>query len=366
MAYRIAVIPGDNIGPEVMREGLKVLRTLESLGYGPFAFTELPWGAGHYLRTGAPMPEDGLQTLEGFDAIYFGAQGDPARVPEFVCSQGLMQKMRKGFDLYVNLRPIRLFPGVISPIRGKDNIDFVVVRENSEGEYSGMGGRLHVGTPEELGMQATIVTRKSAERVMRFAFELARKRNGRKLVSCATKSNAISHALGLWDEVFNEVAADYPDIRTEWSHIDSFTVHMIRRPETFDVIVATNLFGDILSDEGAAVAGSLGLAPGANLDPTRRYPSLFEPIHGSAPDIAGKGIANPIATILAAGMMVEWLGQADGAALIQKSVERILAEGRIRTPDLGGQASTVDVGDAVCEGMVLLYRVVAFQAQTLA
>lgn len=349
MSHRIAVIPGDNIGPEVVREGLKVLRKLEGLGFGPFQFVEFPWGAGYYLETGLAMPEDGIETLRGFDAILFGAHGDPARVPESVSSQGLMHRIRKSFDLYVNLRPIRLLPGVLSPLRDKKEIDLVVVRENSEGEYSGIGGRLHVGTPEELAVQATVITRKGAERVMRFAFELARKRDGKKRVTAATKSNALSHSLPLWDEVFAEVARDYPDVEANKFHVDAFSMHLIGRPEWFDVIVATNMFGDILSDEGAMIAGGVGLAPGANLDPTRRHPSLFEPIHGSAPDIAGKGIADPIATILAAQLMLDWLGEEDAAGLVKRAVEQVLAEGRVRTPDLGGTSTTSQVGDAICD-----------------
>lgn len=356
MAHRIAVIPGDNVGPEVIREGLKVLRKLEELGLGAFDFTEFPWGAGYYLKTGLAMPADGVETLRDFDAVYFGAHGDPARVPESVSSQGLMHKIRKAFDLYVNLRPIRLLPGVTSPIRGKESIDFVVVRENSEGEYSGIGGRLHAGTPEELAVQATVITRKGAERAIRFAFELARKRNGKKRVTAATKSNALNFSMPLWDEVFAEVAAQYPDIETSKYHIDAFSMHLIGRPEWFDVVVATNMFGDILSDEGAMIAGGVGLAAGANLDPDRRGPSMFEPIHGSAPDIAGKGIANPVATILAAQMMLDWLGNTRGAELVKKSVERVLAEGKVRTRDLGGASTTGEMGDAVCAMLETLAR----------
>ncbi|MCL5110508.1 MAG: 3-isopropylmalate dehydrogenase [Chloroflexi bacterium] len=348
MVHRIAVIPGDNIGPEVVAEGLKVLRRLQALGFGPFAYDEYPWGAGYYLKTGAPMPADGLDTIRDCDAILFGAHGDPQRVPDRVSSQGLMHKLRKGFQQYVNLRPVRLLPGVVSPLRGKDEIDFVVVRENTEGEYSGMGGRLHAGTPYELATQTTVITRIGAERVMRFAFDLARQRGGKKRAAAATKSNALSHVFGLWDEVLAEVANDYPDVECHKFHIDAFTVHLINRPEWFDVIVASNLFGDILSDEGAALAGSLGMAPSANLDPTRRHPSLFEPIHGSAPDIAGQGIANPVATILAVRMLLDWLGEAEAARRVQAAVEAVLAEGQVRTRDLGGRSTTAQLGDAIC------------------
>jgi tartrate dehydrogenase/decarboxylase / D-malate dehydrogenase len=356
MPHRIAVIAGDNVGPEVVREGLKVLRKLEGLGYASLQFEEFPWGAGYYLKTGMAMPEDGLETLKGFDAIYFGAHGDPARVPEAVTSQGLMHRIRKAFSLYVNLRPARLLPGVVSPIRDKEGIDIALVRENSEGEYSGLGGRLHVGTPMEMATQVSVVTRQGAERIMRFAFELARKRNGKKRVTAATKSNALNYTMPLWDDVFAEVSRDYPDIESNKYHVDAFTMNLIRWPEWFDVIVATSMMGDLLSDEAAAVVGGLGMAPGANLNPERRYPSLFEPIHGSAPDIAGKGIANPVATILAGQLMLEWLGEDRAAGLVKGAVERVLGEGIARTADLGGSSSTSEMGDAVCREMERLAR----------
>jgi tartrate dehydrogenase/decarboxylase / D-malate dehydrogenase len=346
--HRIAVIPGDNVGPEVMREGLKVLRKLEELGYASFRFEEFPWGAGYYLKTGSAMAENGLETLQGFDAIYFGAHGDPARVPEVVTSQGLMHRIRKAFSLYVNLRPARLLPGVVSPIRDKEEIDIALVRENSEGEYSGLGGRLHAGTPMEMATQVSVVTRQGAERIMRFAFDLARKRGGKRRVTAATKSNALNFTMPLWDEVFAEVSKEYPDIEPNKYHVDAFTMNLIRWPEWFDVIVATSMMGDLLSDEAAAIVGGLGMAPGANLNPERRYPSMCEPIHGSAPDIAGKGIANLVATILAGQMMLEWLGEERSAGLVRGAVEAVLAEGRVRTGDLGGSSSTSEVGDAVC------------------
>ncbi|MGE5618723.1 MAG: 3-isopropylmalate dehydrogenase [Sphingomonadaceae bacterium] len=351
MAYRIAVISGDGVGPEVVREGVKVLRMAESLGFGSYEFTEFPWGAGYYLKTGLPMAADGIETLKGFDAIYYGAHGDPARVPESVCSQGMMHKIRKAFDMYANARPVRLWPGVVSPIRGKTEIDLVVVRENTEGEYSGVGGRLHVGSPEELAIQVSVVTRKGAERVMRFAFDLARKRNGKKRVTAATKSNALNHSMPLWDEVFAEVSAQYPDVEASKLHVDAFAMQLIKQPEWFDVIVATSMFGDILSDEAAMVGGGLGLAPGANYNPERRFPSLFEPIHGSAPKYAGKNVVNPLATILAGRMLVEWLGEAGAADLIGRAVESVMAEGKVRTRDLGGQSTTSEMGDAICSRM---------------
>jgi tartrate dehydrogenase/decarboxylase / D-malate dehydrogenase len=356
VAYEIAVIPGDNVGPEVVREALKVLRKLEALGYGSFQFTEFPWGAGYYLKTGLPMPEDGLETLKGFDAVLFGAHGDPARVPEAIPSQGMTHKIRKAFDLYANVRPIRLIPGVLSPIRDKSEIDFVVVRENSEGEYSGIGGRLHVGNPEEVAIQVSVITRAGAERVMRYAFELARKRNGKKRVTAATKSNALNHSMPFWDEVFAQVSSQYPDVEPTKFHVDALSMQLIKQPEYFDVIVATSMFGDILSDEAAMIAGGVGMAPGANLNPERRFPSMFEPIHGSAPKYAGKNLINPLATILAARMMLGWLGESDAADLIGNAVDHAVSTGRARTRDMGGQSTTTEMGDAVCNCMEEIAR----------
>jgi tartrate dehydrogenase/decarboxylase/D-malate dehydrogenase len=345
--YRIALIPGDNIGPEVMAEGGRVLKHLETLGTCRFVFTTFPWGAGYYLKTGRAAPEDLCDELRGFDAIYFGAHGDPARVPDHIGSQQLMHPIRKGFELFANVRPIKSYPGVETPLKSTAPIDFTIVRENTEGEYSGTGGRLHEGTPDEVAMMATFVTRRATERIIRFAFELARQRNGKKYVHSVTKSNALRFTMVLWDDVFAEIAAEYPDIRTTRAHVDSTSMYVISRPETFDVMVATNLMGDILSDEAACAAGSIGLAASANLDPTRRGPSMFEPIHGSAPDIAGKGIANPTATILAGSMMLDWLGEPQAAKAIRDAVDEVLAEGRVRTPDLGGSARTPDVTAAI-------------------
>lgn len=356
MNHRIAVIPGDKIGPEVVREGLKVLRKLEELDLGSFQFTEFPWGADHYLKTGAPIPPDGIDILGSFDAIYFGAHGDPARVPNWVGTRGMLMPIRRGFAQYANVRPARLLKGVESPVRGRSEIDMVVIRENAEGEYAGMGGRLYEGTPDEMATQTSVVTRKGTLRVMKFAFELARRRNGKRRVSIATKPGALVHTMTLWDEVFEEVSHDYPDIAASKHNHDALCVELILHPERYDVVVATNLVGDILSEVAAAIAGGVGLAPGANLNPERRHPSLFEPIHGSAPDIAGKGIANPIAAILAGQMMVEWLGDATGAALILEAVERVVAEGSVRTPDMGGSSTTTEVGDAVRDMMETIAR----------
>lgn len=349
--YRIAAIPGDNIGPEVVAQGLVVLRQLEALGLCGFDVEEFPWGAGHYLRTGRPMPEDGVETLRAFDALYLGAHGDPARVPDRVASRGLMHPIRQGLDLYVNLRPARLHRPEHSPLREPGEIDMVIVRENTEGEYAGVGGRVHVGTEHEAAIQTTVLTRRGSERVIRFAFELAHRRNGKKYVHAVTKSNALAHIMPFWDEVFDQVAGEYPDIRTDRSHIDAMSMYMISRPAEFDVIVATNLFGDIVSDEAAQVTGSIGLAGSANLDPTRRSPSMFEPIHGSAPDIAGLGVANPLAAMSAAAMMVNWLGEVDAAEALEGAIAGVLAEGVVRTRDLGGSASTIEMTDAVLSAL---------------
>ncbi len=356
MTHRVAVIPGDNVGPEVMREGLKVLEKAEELGFGTYELTHFPWGAKYYLQTGEVMPKDGIDTLRRFDAIYFGAHGDPGRVPEHITGEGLLVNMRKAFDLGVNVRPSRLMRGITSPLRDKQDIDFVVVRENTEGEYCDVGGRVHVGTRNEVAIQVTVLTREGSERVIRFAFELARRRNGKRKVTLCSKSSALGHIMFFWDRLFEEISRDYPDVQTEKIHIDAFTMHLIARPESFDVIVGTNMHGDILSDEGAMITGGIGMAPSANINPGGGRPSLFEPIHGSAPDIAGQGIANPIATILAGQMMMDWLGETEGARLVMKAVEEVVAEGRVRTRDLGGRSSTSEMGDAICAKMQALAR----------
>ncbi len=345
--YRIAVVPGDNIGPEVIAEGCKVLRRIEELGFCGFDLETFPWGSGHYLRTGRAAPEDVADIVRGYDAIYIGAHGDPARVPDRIGSQQFMHPIRKGLDLYVNYRPARLLPGVESPLKSPGDIDLIVVRENTEGEYANVGGRVHAGTRREVAMQTAVVTREGAERVMRFAFDLARKRDGKKYVHCVTKSNALAHIMELWDEVFAEVAAEYPDIRTTKSHVDAMVMYLVTRPASFDVIVATNLMGDIVSDEAAAVVGSIGLAASANLNPARTGPSMFEPVHGSAPDIAGTGAANPLAAIGAAALMLDWLGERAAGQLVQGATERVLAAGVVRTGDLGGTATTLEMTDAV-------------------
>ena len=345
--YRIAVIPGDGVGGEVVAEGIKVLEAVAGAlpGIG-FRFTSFGWGTEFYLKHGRMMPEDGLRTLQGFDAIYLGAVGDP-RLPDHLTLDGLLLPIRRGFDQYVCLRPAVLYAGLQSPLAGKAprSIDLVVVRENTEGEYAPAGGRLYVGRPNEVAIQTAIYTRAGCERVMRFAFDLARRR--RRKVTSVTKSNAQGYGMVMWDEVFREVARDYPDVATDTLLVDAACMAMVLRPERFDVVVASNLFGDILTDLSAAVVGSPGLAPSANLNPPRRYPSMFEPVHGSAPDIAGRGIANPLAAILSAAMMLEFLGEAPTAEQVQGAVARILQDGRTRTPDLGGRARTAEVGDAV-------------------
>src|SRR5215469_1778380 len=295
------------------------------------------------------MPKDGLTVLEqgGFDGILLGPVGDP-RVPDHLTLWGLLLPIRQGFDQYVNLRPMRLLPGVTSPLEGKGpaEIDMICVRENTEGEYAGMGGRIHQGTPDEVAIQSSAFTRRGTERIIRYAFEYARQ-HGRKRVLSATKSNSLQYSMVFWDEVFQQVAVEYADIAHEQQLIDSLTARMVAKPESLDVIVASNLFGDILTDLGAAVAGSMGLAPSANLNPERRYPSLFQAIHGSAPDIAGQGIANPIASIWSAQLMLDHLGEQEAAALLMQAIEAVLAEGQVRTPDLGGTAITPQMGEAI-------------------
>jgi len=349
--YRIAVIPGDGIGREVVPEGLRVL---EAVGrrYGiAWTFDEFDWGCARYERTGRFMPEDGLEAIRHHDAIFLGAVGWPT-VPDHVSLWGLLIPIRRTFDQYVNLRPVRLFEGVPCPLAGKrpGDIDMVIVRENTEGEYSQIGGRLYAGTEREVVVQESVFTRFGVDRILRFAFELARSRPRRKLTA-ATKSNGIIHTMPFWDERLAAIAAEYPDVTWEKYHIDILTAHFVRRPETFDVVVGSNLFGDILSDLGAAVAGTIGIAPSANLDPTRRHPSMFEPVHGSAPDIAGRGIANPIGQIWSGALMLEHLGEPQAAAAIVRAIERVLKEGRVRTPDMGGTATTEELGRAIAEAL---------------
>lgn len=345
--HRIAVIPGDGVGPEVVEEGLRVMQAAQSLSAGsPLELERFSWGSEFYLTTGTMMPSDALQTLASFDAIYLGAVGDP-RVPDDVTLHGLLLPIRKAFDQYACVRPIYLYPGVCSPLADKasGSIDMVVIRENTEGEYADVGGRVYPGSPHEVAIQAGIFTRHGTERVIRYAFDLARQPGRRKKVTSITKSNAQRFGMVFWDEVFRVVAKDYPEVATESQLVDAACMNFVRKPESFDVVVASNLFGDILTDLGAIIVGGMGLAPSGNINPSKAHPSMFEPTHGSAPDIAGKGMANPLAAILTGAMMLEFLGEAKSASLIRKAVASILAQGQARTPDLGGSARTGEVGD---------------------
>ena len=347
MRHRIAVIPGDGIGREVVPEGTRVLAAAARRFDFELDWTSFDWSCQTYTETGRMMPADGLDQLRRFDAIYLGAVGFPG-VPDHVSLWGLLIPIRRAFRQYVNLRPVRLLPGAHSPLagRGPADIDMLIVRENNEGEYSEIGGRLHRGTPDEVAVQESVFTRRGCDRVMRYAFELARTRPRRHLTS-ATKSNGIIHSMPFWDERFAAMGREYPDVKTAQYHIDILTAHFVQHPDWFDVVVASNLFGDILSDLGPAIAGSIGLAPGGNINPEREYPSMFEPVHGSAPDIAGRGIANPIAQIWTGAMMLEHLGHPDAARAIVTAIEEQVTEGTLLTRDLGGKASTAEVGQAI-------------------
>jgi tartrate dehydrogenase/decarboxylase/D-malate dehydrogenase len=345
--YRIAVIPGDGIGQEVIPEGLKVLEAAGERFGLRFAFEHFPWGSDYYRQHGVMMPADGLDKLRPFDAIYFGAVGWPD-LPDHVTLWGLRLAICQGFDQWANVRPARLLPGVRGPLRDKGPADFdiVVVRENSEGEYAGAGGRIRRGRPEEIALQTAVFSRMAVERVIEYAFTVAERRPRRKLTSI-TKSNAQAYSMTLWDDIFAECAARHPTVETEHWLVDAATVRFVLRPETLDVVVASNLFADILTDLAGALSGSLGLAPSANLDPSRRSPSMFEPVHGSAPDIFGQGIANPIAAIWSAAMMLDHLEQPAAARAIEAAIAAVTAVGTTLTPDLGGTATTVQVGDAI-------------------
>lgn len=351
-SHKVAVIPGDGIGREVIPAGLAVLAAASARFGFVLDRTEFPWGCDHYLAHGKMVDEDGIQQLEGFEAIYFGAVGSPS-VPDHLSIWQLILPIRQRFDQYVNLRPLRLLRGVPCPLAGRApaDVDMVCVRENSEGEYSGLGARAHAGTPEEVAHETSVFTRRGIERIARYAFELAMKRPRRMLAS-ATKSNALRHAMVLWDEVVAQVAKDYPQVALHKYHVDALAARMITHPDSLDVIVASNLFGDVLTDLGAALSGSLGLAPGANINPERRHPSMFEPIHGSAPDIAGLGIANPVGAIWAGAMMLEHLGERDAACSVLGAIERVMAEGHVRTRDLGGSATTAEMAEAVREKVI--------------
>jgi tartrate dehydrogenase/decarboxylase / D-malate dehydrogenase len=350
--YRIAVIPGDGIGKEVVPEGLKVLEGAGAMFGFDFRFQHFDWSCETYKRTGRMMPADGIARLRDHDAIFLGAVGFPG-VPDHISLWGLLLPIRREFDQYVNLRPVRLLPGILPPLRDKrpGDIDFWIVRENTEGEYSQIGGRLHAGTADEIVVQEAVFTRRGTDRVIRYAFELAR-RLGRDHVTSATKSNGIYYSMPFWDERFATIASEYPDIRTDQYHIDILAARFVISPERFSVVVGSNLFGDILSDLGPGITGTIGVAPSANINPERIFPSMFEPVHGSAPDIAGKGIANPIGQIWSAALMLEHLGQAEAGQAILRAIESVLqSTSAPRTPDLGGRASTKDLGTAIRQAL---------------
>src|SRR5437773_940831 len=350
-SYRMAVIAGDGIGKEVVPEGVRVLEAAGRKSGIAFKWDEFPWSCEYRLQHGRMMPEDGLATIRNHDAVFFGACGFPG-VPDHVSLWELLIPMRRGFDLYVNLRPVRLMPGIQSPLAGRKqgDIDFWVVRENTEGEYSSIGGRIFEGTERETVVQQSTFTRAGTDRILKYAFELARSRTNKHLTS-ATKSNGISITMPYWDERVRAMAARYPEVETAQYHIDILTAHFVQHPDWFDVVVGSNLFGDILSDLGPAIAGSLGVAPSANINPERRFPSMFEPVHGSAPDIAGQGIANPIGQIWSGAMMLDHLGHADAAAAVVAAIERVVADPAGRTRDLGGKATTASCGAAIAAAL---------------
>jgi tartrate dehydrogenase/decarboxylase/D-malate dehydrogenase len=349
-AFDIAVIAGDGVGLEVIPPAKRVLEVIGGRHDLRFNYQDFDWGSEHYFHHGRMMPSGAIDRLRPFDAILLGAVGHP-EIPDHVTLNGLLLPIRRAFDQYANVRPAVLYRGVQSPLalRKGEGIDLVVVRENTEGEYAQVGGFVYHDQPDEVAIQTAVFTRRGIERIVRFAFELARRRNGKKRVTSVTKSNAQGFSMVLWDRTFAAVAAEFPDISTESLLVDAAAMNFIRRPESFDVVVGSNLFGDILSDISAIIIGSMGLAASANLDPLRRYPSMFEPVHGSAPDIAGKGVVNPLATILSSAMMLDHLGASEAAQQVERAVADVLADGRARTPDLGGHSTTAEVTDAVLE-----------------
>jgi tartrate dehydrogenase/decarboxylase/D-malate dehydrogenase len=348
--YRIAVIPGDGIGREVVPEGVRVLEAVGAKHGIGFKWQEFPWSCDWYQAHGRMCPEEAPEILKKFDAIYFGAVGNPAIVPDHISVWGLLINFRRWFDLYVNLRPVRLFEGMPCPLAGRKpgDIDYVVIRENTEGEYGSIGGRAFEGTEREMVTQQAVFTRKGVDRIMKYAFELAKTRK-KHLTSC-TKSNGISITMPYWDERFAAMGKRYPEVRTDQYHVDGLTIQMVLNPDRFDVIVASNLFGDIVSDLGPATAGSIGIAASGNINPEKEFPSIFEPVHGSAPDIQGKRIANPLATIWSGALMLEHLGHGAAAADIVRAIERVILEGP-HTPDMKGKASTMEVGAAVANAV---------------
>ncbi len=354
-SYKIAVIPGDGIGLEVVPQGIHVLDAAgKRFGFN-FTWQNFDWSCETYRRSGRMMPEDGLEQLRAFDAIFLGAVGHPD-VPDHISLWGLLIPIRRHFRQYVNLRPVRLLAGLDSPLKNikPGQIDMVIVRENNEGEYSKIGGRLYEGTEDELAIQQTIFTRRGVDRILRYAFQLAETRQSH--VTSATKSNGIIHTMPFWDERFHIIAQEFPDVRTDQYHIDILTAHFVRHPEWFDVVVGSNLFGDILSDLGPAVVGSIGIAPSANLNPEREFPSMFEPVHGSAPDIAGRGVANPIGQIWSGAMMLRHLGEEEAADAIEQGIANVLANSKVRTPDIGGKSTTKEMGDAIAGEVLAAHK----------
>jgi tartrate dehydrogenase/decarboxylase / D-malate dehydrogenase len=343
--YEIAVIPGDGIGKEVVPASLKVLGTIADIHGGlTFNYQEFPWSCDYYLEHGQMMPDNGLQILKSFDSIFLGAIGNPKLVPDHVSLWGLLIKIRREFEQSINIRPAKYFNGLTSPLVNPSDFDLIVVRENSEGEYSEVGGRIHKGE-DEIAIQNAVFTKTGTKRAMRYAFELAKKRKGH--VTSATKSNGIVHSMPFWDEVFKEVLQEYPDVETASYHIDALAAFFVSRPQIFDVIVASNLFGDILTDIGGAIMGSIGIAPAANINIDGEYPSMFEPVHGSAPDIYGKGISNPIGQIWSAKMMLDHFGEFELGRMLLEVVKDVTKDGK-KTPDIGGIATTTEVTDEIC------------------
>ena len=347
--FHIAVIAGDGIGPEVIAEGKKVFLGIARMdGTFSVAFEDFPWGCEYYLKSGEMMPENGLDLLRGYDAIYLGAVGYPG-VPDHVSLGDLLLRIRRGFDEYINLRPVRLLHGAPCPLAdiSPRDIDMIVVRENSEGEYANVGARLYPGTPRETALQTGVFSRHGCERVIRYAYELARRE--KRTLTSISKGNALRYSMVFWDEIFAEIGKEYPDVETHSLLVDAASMFFVKDPKRFGVVVTSNLFGDILTDLGAAIAGGMGLAAGANLNPERRYPSMFEPIHGSAPDIAGQGIANPLASIWSVAQMLDFLGETEWSERVLRAIETLLVEKKTLTPDLGGTACTSDIGNAVLD-----------------
>ena len=352
--YKIAVIPGDGVGPEVLTEGIKVLKKVAELdGTMQFEDTWFPWGCEYYLKTGRMMPEDGIEILKEFDAIYLGAVGYPG-VPDHISLWDLLLTIRKNFDQYVNLRPVKLLKGAPCPLADvkREDINMTFIRENSEGEYAGSGSWLFKNKPNEVVIQDGVFSRKGCERIIRYAFEVARKE--KRSLTSISKGNALNYSMVFWDQIFKEVSAEYPDVETRTLLVDAAAMFMVKEPQRFEVVVTSNLFGDILTDLGAAISGGMGLAAGANLNPEGEYPSMFEPIHGSAPDIAGQGISNPMASIWSISQMLDFFGREDWGKKVLDAIEAVLVDGTYLTPDLGGSASTSQVGDAVAAKLSLM------------